>query len=441
MNIVMLTNIFTPQVGGITRSIQHFVNQLVSRAARVMVIAPDYGLAPEKLNEMDRWEGVDVVRVPAIADFYESRYPLPLPGFAHGLPELREFRPDLVHTHHPFLLGSAGHQIAAEFGIPLVYTHHTRYSSYIQSKMSWPGPLEATVTQLVKDYCNLCDMIVAPSEGIRRLLQAAQVVQPVEVIPTGVDVDRFGRGDGISLRRRLGIPANAPLVGHVGRLSREKNIDFLAEALSLALAQNPNVHLLVVGSGASQAQFEDRGNERGVGERIHFAGVLEGQELVDSYHAMNVFAFASRSETQGMVLAEAMAAGVPVVALRGMGVSDVIILEGPRQNGRLLDDEDVTLFAQTLLEELPRDALQGNRLQENCRRTAEELAIERCGEQLAALYQTAIAEYQRQRSHGAEWKAKLKSWEAFWQRCRIRVKALASGVTEPFLAEAESPQL
>ena len=337
MNIVMMTNTFTPHVGGVARSVSSFTEEYRRRGHRVLVVAPQFPSVPK--------QETNVVRVPAIQNFNGSDFSMVLPVFSDLDDALDQFKPDLIHSHHPYLLGMTALREARARDLPLVFTHHTLYEHYTHYVPVDSPAFKRFVIELATRYANLCDMVFAPSGSIKALLQERGVKSQIEVVPTGVDVARFARGDGKAFRQHLGIPESAFVAGHLGRLAPEKNLDFLAEAVCVFLHKQANAHFLVAGTGPSKATIEQTFAAHGLTGRLHLADVLTGQALVDAYHAMDVFAFASKTETQGLVLVEAMAAQVPVVALDATGSRDVV---EDKINGRLVKEETVCAFVEAL---------------------------------------------------------------------------------------------
>jgi glycosyltransferase involved in cell wall biosynthesis len=167
------------------------------------------------------------------------------------------------------------------------------------------------------------------------------------VVPTGVDVDLFAAGKRKAARTRYNIPSGAFVIGHLGRLAPEKNLPFLSEAVAAVLEKNPKVYFLLVGAGPSEQEIRERFAAKGLGDRLIMPGILQRQELADALAAMDVFAFSSKSETQGMVLTEAMAAGLPVIGLDASGVREVV---EDQSNGRLLLEDSVPAFVAALQE-------------------------------------------------------------------------------------------
>lgn len=379
MNILMMTNTFTPHVGGVARSVEAFTAEYRRRGHRVLVVAPWFDGTPE--------EEEDVVRMPAIQHFNGSDFsvPFPIPGLLTA--KLGSFEPQIVHSHHPFLLGDTALRVSASRNIPAVFTHHTRYEQYTHYVPGDSPVLQRFVVDLAIGYCNLCDGVIAPSESIAEMLRQQGVTRPVEVIPTGVNVQRFSGGDGKQFRRQHDIPADAFVVGHVGRLAPEKNLGLLARAIARFAQVHDGAHCLIAGHGPSLDEIKQTFAESELSSRLHLCGVLDPHELADCYAAMDVFAFASKSETQGMVLTEAMAAGTPVVAIDASGVREVVV-DG--QNGRMLTCEDEDEFAAALRWIAERDEAKRADLIAEARATAERFSMPRTADRALALYERLI---------------------------------------------------
>ena len=337
MNILFFTNTYLPHVGGVAKSVHTLETSFRERGHQVRIVAPEFEGAKDDPN---------VLRVPAIQNFNGSDFSvrIPTPNVVGDLVE--EFQPDIVHSHHPFLLGDAALRIARRREIPIVFTHHTLYERYTHYVPFDSPTLKRMAVQLSTEYCNLCDRIIAPSESIAALLKKRGVATPIDAIPTGIDLDAFAGNQGAAFRKANGIPPEATVIGTVGRLAAEKNLPFLAEALAEYLRTHPDAVFLVVGDGDAKAQMLKILKRGAADEQIFAVGKLSGQNLLDAYAAMDCFAFASQSETQGIVLAEALAAGNPVVALDGPGVREVVV-DG--KNGILLPgDASPATFAKGL---------------------------------------------------------------------------------------------
>lgn len=380
MNILMMSNTYTPLAGGLERSVKSFAVAYRKRGHRVLLVAPAFDRMPR------REQGV--LRVAAIPRIGGSAFSarLPIPGLLSHVSKI--FHPDIIHAHHPFLMGDTALRIASLRQVPLVFTHHVLFEAYTRCLL----PLRTNVAQkfvidLATGFANLCDEVFAPSESVAELLQKRGVTAPVDVVPTGVDLARFRGGNGVQLRKAAGIPAEAFVVGHLGRLAPEKNLHFLATAVASFLREEPRGWFVVGGQGPGEAMIQQVCQDAGVEGRLRMLGELQGHWLADAYHLMDVFVFASQSETQGLVLVEAMSAGVPVVAVDAPGVRDVVI-DG--YNGRLLPTENIPQFAAALRWISRVTPAQRDAIHRGVKATAEQLSMTLCAERALKIYATLV---------------------------------------------------
>lgn len=429
MNIVMFTNTYTPHVGGVARSVEAFCTEYRRRGHRVMIVAPEFPEAPAAEP--------DVERIPALQNFNGSDFSvvLPVSGLLSDL--LDKFQPAIVHSHHPYLLGMTALRVARYRELPLVFTHHTLYEQYTHYVPGDSPQFRRFVTELATRYANLCDQVFAPSESIVEVLGERGVKAPVAVVPTGVRLDRFARGDGKRFRKTIEIPENAFVVGHLGRLAEEKNLTFLAEAVAEFLETDRGAHFLVAGKGPQEEDIRAIFARRNLGARLHAVGVLEPSKLSDAYHAMDVFAFASKSETQGMVLTEAMAAGVPVVALDAPGARDVV-RDG--RNGRLLRDESRAGFRQALQSVARGSASHRNALAQEALETARAFSLPRTADKALACYETLSEQAFIARPQEYErWEQIVDLIKAEWDIVKGVVAATGSALEAPGTPGGSSP--
>lgn len=404
MNILMMTNTFTPHRGGVARSVEAFTAEYRARGHRVLVVAPEFEDMPA--------DETDVVRIPAIQNFNGSDFSvvLPIPGLLHTA--LDEFDPDIVHSHHPFLLGAMAIRVAASRSLPLVFTHHTMYEHYTHYVPGDSPILKRFVIDLATNYANLCAQVIAPSESTETVLRSRGVTVQIDVVSTGVSIERLCTGNGASCRQTNRIPRDAFVVGHVGRLAAEKNLLFLSEAIARFLDRCPRAHFLLVGGGDAGPDIRRVFDHAGHGERLHRLGSLGYPALADAYNAMDVFAFASTSETQGMVLTEAMAAGVPVVALDAPGAREVV---DDGVNGHLLPDADAAAFASALAAIERAGPATRQRLTAAARATADSFSIGRSAEKMLSIYERLHGTRPAQHDEPYDtWKAALRLIEAEW---------------------------
>ena len=410
------------------RSVDAFAREYRRQGHGVLTVAPEFDDMPE--------EEQDVIRFPALQRFNGSDFsvPLPIPGMLSA--RLDEFQPQLIHSHHPFLLGYTALRTAARLNLPIVFTHHTRYEEYTHYVPGDSPRMRRFVVDLATGYCNLCDAVIAPSESIADLLRSRGVEVPLEAIPTGVDLDIFAHGNGQRMRQRLGIDADAFVVGHLGRLAPEKNLEFLADAVASFLRTDKRAVFLLVGEGPSKPEVERRFARRDLSDRLVEAGILTGDELADAYAAMNVFAFTSQSETQGMVLTEAMAAGVPAVAVDAPGAREVV-LDG--DNGRLLGTMNVQSFAAALAWVAGRSSAEYAELSRAALRTAERFSMPRCAARALELYESLIQVGGAGRPVDQSlWASALRWIEDEWKILVNVATAASDALASPMEAEDES---
>src|SRR5882724_5871428 len=316
MRVALFTNNYLPFRGGVTTAVETLRRGLERLRHRAWVFAP----ASRPPVTDPPW----VFRYPSI--------PAPTyPGFALALPfsrrlhgTARALAPDIVHAQHPFLLGPAARRFARRHGRPLVFTYHTRYEKYAHYVPLPERLVAALAVRLSCRFAGSADLVVAPSERIAATLRERGVTAPVAVVPTGVPLDLFRPGDRAEARRKLGLPADALLCLYVGRLDREKSVDRIIDAFGSVADAISGARLSLVGQGAHETAARRRAEASPARERIWFHGGRDRDTLPLFYRAADLFLFASETETQGLVLAEAHACGLPAVAVRASGVGEVV---------------------------------------------------------------------------------------------------------------------
>lgn len=398
MKIVMMTNTFFPIMGGLERSVMAFAQAYRKLGHKVLIVTPSV-----KKETKDPY---GVIRLPSIQYFTGADFSVKLPIPRLLTKTLNLFQPDIVHAHHPFLIGDTALRVSKKYNIPLVFTHHTLFEEYLQYVPVGADLLKRFVVELSTRYANFCHHVFAPSESVRNLLKARGVKTPISIVPTGIPVKQFARGDGKGLRRLLKIPPHAFVVGHVGRLAPEKNLEFLAHSVALFLKKQKNAHFFVVGKGPSEEAIWEIFQKAGVLERLHMPGLMRGKKLVNAYHAMDIFAFASQSETQGLVLIEAMAGGTPVIAVDAPGVREVV---KNKINGRLLRKENAKNFSKALewYESLPH--AQKRKIRNAAKKMAGNFSMAPRAERALAIYRKLLLkEFVAGTSEGNAWKQILR---------------------------------
>lgn len=340
MRIAMLTNNYKPYVGGVPISIERLAGGLRSLGHEVYIFAPSYDGETEEPF---------VIRYHSRKKKLRGEYVVPDifdPKIAEVFTAISF---DVIHVHHPMLMGYTAQYLSKKYHLPIVFTYHTRYEQYLhyilpaekwsnagrkerhstfrslEKKLLYNGG-EKLVTIHNRIFTNQCDLVFAPTPSIKKYLQEHGTNTVVEVIPTGLSGKEFEFNKSrVKEIRSKYLGSKKCLFCTVSRLEKEKNIDFLLEGLK-KLKENWGdcFRLLVLGEGSQREELITRTAELGLNENVAFCGLISHEELTNYYHASDVFLFASQSETQGIVLLEAMAAGLPVIAIKASGVTDVV---------------------------------------------------------------------------------------------------------------------
>lgn len=382
MRVLMISDVYFPRVNGVSTSIQTFARELLAKGHQVTLIAPEYH---------EPWhEPFEIIRIP-------SRYlPLDPEDRIMRVRQLRRLRRalvargfDLVHIQTPFIAHYTGLGLARRLGVPVIASYHTFFEQYFDKYVKFvPAAwLRFVARHYSAAQCNDVDGLVVPSHAMLRILRGYGVETPAQVIPTGIELEQFRRGDGAGFRERNGISPERPVLVHVGRIAFEKNIDFLLRVLVAVKAQVPEVLLLVAGEGPARRPLQAMAEQLGLAEQVRFLGYLSRNgPLEDCYSAGDVFIFASRTETQGLVVLEALALGIPVVSTAVMGTREVLV-EG---RGSLIADEDEADFAAKVVR-LLRDPALRRQLGRAAHHYAEEWSAPALAEQMLSLYGKVLA--------------------------------------------------
>ncbi|HUO80523.1 MAG TPA: glycosyltransferase [Steroidobacteraceae bacterium] len=382
MRILMVSDVSFPRVNGVSTSIATFRHNLAELGHESTLIAPDYPAAPRGER--------DVVRIRARAVPRDPEDRLMSRGAVLKLAAtLAPRRFDVVHVHTPFVAHYAGVALARRLGLPVVETYHTFFEEYLHHYV--PLLPRAATRLLARRFsvaqCAAVDALIVPTGQMLAVLRGYGVGVRAEVLPTGIDPARFRGGDGAAFRRRYGIAADRPLLVHISRVAHEKNIDFVLEALARVRRAVPDVLLVIAGEGPALASLRRLGTRLGLDRHVLFVGYLDReQELPDCYRAGDAFVFASRTETQGLVLLEALALGVPVVSTAILGTAEVL----RDVKGALVAPDDLDGFAASVTRVLTDRALRA-RLAAAAPADAAAWSAAAMAARLVALYREVIA--------------------------------------------------
>jgi glycosyltransferase involved in cell wall biosynthesis len=338
----MLSDVYFPRVNGVSTSIQTFARSFQEQGHTLTLIAPQY---PE-----DTESSFNEVRIPSRAlPFDPEDRLMSLKAIKRLLPRLKQLEIDIVHIQTPFVAHYAGVYLARALGLKIVVSYHTFFEAYFEKYLPWIPKrwLRAMARRFSKTQCNQVDALVSPSRQMLERLREYGVTQYAAVIPTGLPPEIFNARSSSTFRARNLIPDEAFMMLYVGRVAYEKNLELLISMFPRVRRAIDNAILLIAGEGPALDNLKKQARNSGHGDDIHFVGYLDREtELADCYQASDLFVFASQTETQGLVLLEAMANGLAVVSTASMGSLDVLF-EG---EGCLLAAPEADRFAERVIE-------------------------------------------------------------------------------------------
>jgi 1,2-diacylglycerol 3-alpha-glucosyltransferase len=342
VRVLFISDVYFPRVNGVSTSIRTFRQDLSAHGVDTQLVAPHYGAAAAA-------EEPGVLRVPSAGvprDPEDRR--MRWAALTRTLDELAPSGFDLVHVHTPFIAHYAGVRFARRAGIPCVATYHTFFEEYLHHYLPvLPRRVGGWLARrFTRSQCDDVRALIAPSEPMRAVLSDYGVTTPIHVLPTGLPADRFRAGDARAFRERAGLAEDARLVTYIGRVAHEKNIGFLVQMFRRVLERVPQAVLVIAGEGPARTALQSQVASLGLARHVHFTGYLDRDTLLlDCYAAADVFVFASRTETQGLVLLEAMAQGAPVVSTAELGTRSILV----PGCGALVVPEEEAAFAAAVL--------------------------------------------------------------------------------------------
>jgi 1,2-diacylglycerol 3-alpha-glucosyltransferase len=387
VRVLYLSDVYFPRVNGVSTSIATFRTDLVREGIETTLIAPEYDRGDSAQEHPAEMRSERIVRVassgvPGDPEDRRMRW-RPL---MRTLESVARERFDLVHIQTPFIAHYAGVRQARALRVPCITTYHTFFEEYLHHYAPLlPRAIGRTLVRaFTRSQARQVDALIAPSEPMREVLLQYGVSTPIYVLPTGLPADRFRAGDGARFRALAQLPADRPLLVYVGRIAFEKNIEFLIESYARVRLQAPRAMLVIAGEGPAQETLRRLVERLGLDHDVRFVGYLDrAQALLDCYAAADAFVFASRTETQGLVLLEAMAQGAPVISTASLGTRSVLRPEA----GAIVVPEQTDEFAAAVLRVLDRADLRAE-LAARSRRYAESWSSPALARALAEVYQT-----------------------------------------------------
>ncbi|MBN1377717.1 MAG: glycosyltransferase [Gammaproteobacteria bacterium] len=379
MRVLMISDVYFPRVNGVSTSIKTFRQELQQQGHNVVLVVPEY--------ENKSVDDPDIIRVASrrVLGDPEDRM-MQSKALSMFRKRLTPGQFDIVHIQTPFVAHYAGVKIAKQLSLPCIESYHTLFEEYLYHYIPYlpKAFLRYLARHFTRSQCKAVDTIIAPSRPMLQVLADYGIDAPVEILPTGMQMQQFLKANGKSFRRRHAIDEGRPTLVHVGRIAHEKNIDFLIYVLQKIQLQIPDVLLIIAGEGPALQHIKSLAHKLKLDRNILFVGYLSrDHDLLDCYQAGDVFVFASKTETQGLVLLEAMAVGVPVVSIAHLGTKDILSC----QRGALVANDNVDDFSTKVIRLLSDQSLR-SQLSYEGKQYAAEWSAAQLAEKLGRLYQT-----------------------------------------------------
>lgn len=382
LSIAFFSECYHPIRNGVVVSVASFARVLTEMGHEVTIFTARH---PDQDEKGDAETGV--YRFPAVMPPTRAKYPIAFPiatGKARKL--LAEHHFDIIHSNSPMLMGHVAIAYHKRRNIPLVFTYHTlieEYAHYIPLPQTW---VRRRAIRLSREYSNEADHIITPTEYVASRLRRYRVTKPITVIPTGIDIDLMVKVPDGDIRAQYDIPVDAPLLVYAGRIAREKNIPRILTSFREVLRQEPKAYLLLSGGGPFEDEIREALDELAIAGQVRMTGFVPREHIVQCMRAADVFVFASQTETQGLVLGEAMACARPVVAVAASATSELI---DTGKEGILVPDADAP-FADAVIKLIHQPELRQT-LGFGAQKRAETLSAYRCTERLVGVYNRVLA--------------------------------------------------
>jgi 1,2-diacylglycerol 3-alpha-glucosyltransferase len=381
LHIGIFTDSYKPYTSGVVTSISNLKEEMNRLGHEVHIFAPSY----PHYNEVEE----NVYRFFSVPSPTNPDYTLAIPVSPGMNLLVKNLQLDIIHVHSPFTMGIVGLRYARKFNLPLLFTYHTRYDQYVHY---FPVPQDLAKEVTIKyssHFCNNCNHLIAPTAEIAAIIRSFEVKTPISVIPSGVAIDKFTGGDPGWLHRTYSIPDKNRILLFVGRLTQEKNLPFLIRTFQEVKAQQSQTTLVIVAQGPLEEELKTlvRSMNLSLEEDVIFTGVLPFDSLVQAYYSADLFVFSSLTETQGLVLIEAMAAGLPVAAVRASGVQEMVD-DGVDGLLTAADSSELAAAIQRILQ----DEKLYRHLQANARLKAERLSAFNMALKMEQVYKDLVSE-------------------------------------------------
>lgn len=370
-------------VSGVVNSLDGIRQGLLRSGHQPYIFAPEFRAFRDQQSHVYRFPSLEVIK--------RISFPIPIPYSTRLFRVLRELPLDLIHSHHPFMMGPVAASVARQKQIPLVYTFHTQVEHYSHYVPMNQHVVRGVARSKIMRYLNRCDLVIAPSSGIRGLLDSYGSKARIETLPNAIDLDRFSHvppSFGKEWREKLRISETATVSLSVGRLEPEKSLEFLLHAFRRT-DPSPDQILVVVGDGTLRSRLIKLSQDLGLGANVRFPGSVAYSEMPSVYAASDILAICSTTEVKPLVVLEALACGLPVLAVSACGTADTL---HHRRDGWLCSNEieSFVLGWKTLVD----DPIVRRELGEGALKTASNYSLTSYLARLVSLYRETIATYQ-----------------------------------------------
>lgn len=411
MKIGFFTDRYYPQVDGVAVSVDLFAKELRQLGHEVIIFCPE---SPKKHHQDPSY----VVRFRSFPSIWYEDHRDTMPFTPATINKVMQYELDIIHIHTPAQIGMLGMRIAKSNNIPTVATHHTDIEQYLKvykritvgilasiiiapALMKFPDQYKNILPslkpkrsfrvwnrQIIRDAIALfyqnCDLVIAPSQKIRRVLRGYGLHKDIHILPTGIDTDEIIVRSHFNPRKHFDIPPNSPLLLFVGRLGEEKNIQLILRAMPKILDKNPTTNLLIVGDGPYREELEELATKLDINSHVYFTGMLNRAKTFACFYASNIFCFASTTDTQGLVLNEAAIMGKPIVYIDDE-ISPIL-----KENISALRAKNITTSFASACNKLIKNPEKAQRLGLQAKKLAQQITIQKQAKKLLGLYKTLL---------------------------------------------------
>jgi len=386
MRIAIFSDTFPPQTNGVSHVVFQSAKNLAGLGHKVIVFTVSENFFAKQLGNGDT-KNLQIISLPSIPALVYSKERFHIP-FSATYFRLKKFAPDVIHVHTPFGAGWMGVQSSKKLAIPLVGTHHTFYDHYLKHARIEYGWAKKFSWKLTVGFYNRCDLVLSPTQSLADALFKKGLKKPVAIIPNSIDTNLFRPVENLETQKQLKNKFNIPgqSIVYMGRVSYEKSIDQVIKSLPLMLHKIPQLKLMIIGDGPEKEKLEKLAKKLGVLNSVIFTGFLYGEKLVEALRANDIFITASCSENMPLSVLEAMATGLPIVAVKEKGLAEIV---KDNENGFFAKTDDPQDIAEKTLMLLADDNLL-KKFSENSRNLALEYSQEKVTAKLEEAYKKVI---------------------------------------------------